>query len=173
MKGDTAMIRRFFALAALAVLALAPISTPAFAQAQIGITGYLNTSGAKSAVRDSTPLPVVSTPFAVPASRWQFAGATGGIVNTTAVALNAAVTTDHNYVTGLQYLNTAAVASEIEIRDGAAVIWRGYVPASMTAPVSVVFNTPLRGTINTAVNVALLTTATATRVSAQGYTSPN
>lgn len=166
------MIRTLLFALALSVFAIAA-PPPAFAQSQVGITGYLNTSGSKAAVRDSTPLPVLSTPFALPASRWQFAGATGGIVNTTAVALNAASVTDRNYVTGFQYFNTAAVASEIEIRDGATVIWRGYVPASMTVPVNIVFSTPLRGTINTAVNVALATTATATRVSAQGYTSAN
>lgn len=164
-------IATMFALA-LAVFALAG-PTPAFAQA-VSLGGYIDPTGHRAAVRESAPLPTLTQPFAVPASRWQYAGATGGIVNTTAVALNAAAGAGiRNYVTSVQYFNSAAVASEIEIRDGSTVIWRGYVPASMTAPVAVQFASPLRGSANTAVNVALATTATATRVSAQGYTSAN
>ncbi len=101
-------------------------------------------------------------------------GATGGIINTTPVAIAAAGGAGvRNYLAAIQYMNSAATASEIEIRDGSTVIWRGYVPASMTVAASFTFPVPLRGTANTALNVALLTTATATRVSAQGYTSPN
>jgi hypothetical protein len=169
------MIHRILALAAIAILALGPpAATPAFAQAQVGITGYIGTNGAKAAVRPSTPLPTYNIPHALPASQWNYAGATGGIVNTTAVALKAASGAGvRNYLTGVQYFNSAAVASEIEIRDGSTVIWRGFVPASMTVPVQINFTVPLRGTANTALNVALATTATATRVSAQGYTSTN
>lgn len=170
------MVRiRVFALAALCLAAVGILSPPAaMAQVQVGLQGYIDSAGHKAAVRESTPLPVLTQPFVVPGSRWQFAGATGGIVNTTAVALNVAAGAGvRNYVTAIQYFNSAATASEIEIRDGSTVIWRGYVPASMTAPAAVTFNTPLRGSANTAMNVALLTTATATRVSAQGYTSAN
>jgi hypothetical protein len=169
------MIRHILAFFALAALAIAPpLATPAFAQSQVGITGYLGSNGAKAAVRPSTPLPTYNQPFAVPASQWTYAGATGGIVNTTPVAVKAAAGAGvRNYLVSVQYFNSAAVASEIEIRDGSTVIWRGFVPASMTVPVSVTFEIPLRGTANTALNVALATTATATRVSAQGFTSTN
>jgi hypothetical protein len=162
----------FFALAATLLTFATP--PPAFAQAAVSLTGYVDASGRKAVARESTPLPTLTQPFVVPASRWNYAGATGGIVNTTAVALNAAGAAGiRNYVAAIQYFNSAAVASEIEIRDGSTVIWRGYVPASMTVPVQITFPVPLRGTAATAVNVALVTTATATRVSAQGYQSAN
>ena len=158
--------------AALAVASFLSVATPA--TAQVAIEGYVDAAGKRAAVRESTPLPTVAQHYAVAASRWNYAGATGGITNTTAVALNAAAGAGlRNYVVGIQYFNSAAVASEIEIRDGSTVIWRGFVPASMTAPVNITFQVPLRGSANTAINVALATTATATRVSAQGYTSAN
>lgn len=157
-----------FAFAASALLAAAP------AAAQVSITGYVADGGSRAAVRSSTPLPTLSQPYALPASRWQYAGATGGITNTTAVALNAAAGAGlRNYVVACQFFNSAAVASEIEIRDNVTVIWRGYVAASMVTPELVIFPLPLRGTANTAMNVAMGTTATATRVSCQGFTSAN
>jgi hypothetical protein len=170
-------MRRSFVLSlALSLVAFVGLAAPppANAQAAVSLQGYVSSTGTKAVVRESTPLPTLTQPFVVPASRWQYAGATGGIVNTTAVALNAAAGAGiRTYVAAIQYFNSAAVASEIEIRDGSTVIWRGFVPASMTVPVQVVFPVPLRGTANTAMNVALGTTATATRVSAQGYVSPN
>lgn len=107
-------------------------------------------------------------------SAFQFAGATGGITGTADVALAAAGGAGvRNYLTAIQFKNTSAVASEIVIKDGATVIWRGQVSASMTVMDGWTFNPPLRGTANTALNVAMLTTATATIVSAQGYTGTN
>jgi hypothetical protein len=102
---------------------------------------------------------------------FQFACATGGIVNTADVAIAAAGAAGiRNYLQSLWFKNTAATASEIVIKDGSTVIWRGQVSASMTSGEFVRFDPPLRGTAATALNVALLTTATATIVSAQGYT---
>lgn len=163
-------MRRLFAFIALAASMI--VAQPAFAQGGISVTGYADSGGRAAAVRATAPLPTLTTPFALPASRWQYAGATGGIVNTTAVALNAAAGAGiRNYVAACQFFNSAAVASEIEIRDGVTVIWRGYVAASMVTPELVSFPLPLRGTANTAINVAMGTTATATRVSCQGFTS--
>lgn len=62
------------------------------------------------------------------------------------------------------------MASEIVVKDGSTVIWRGDAPALMTSPAGVLFAVPLEGTANTALNVAMITTATTTRVSAQGFT---
>lgn len=102
---------------------------------------------------------------------FQFAGATGGIINTSDVAINAAAGAGiRNYLNSIWFKNTSATASEIVVKDGATVIWRGHVGASMTFGEMITFCPPLRGTANTALNVALLTTATATIVSAQGYT---
>lgn len=102
---------------------------------------------------------------------WGYAGATGGITNTTDVAVRAAAGAGvRNYITGIQFKNTSATASEIVIKDGATIVWRGHVSASMTVSDGFTFNPPLRGTANTAVNVALITTGTATLVDVQGYT---
>jgi hypothetical protein len=130
-------------------------------------------------VAGATPLPVTIGGAGYPASTaaitptaWSFAGVTGGIVNTTDVVLKAAGAAGvKNYLTGIQFANSAAVASEIVVKDGAStVLWRGYVPASTAATVAVSFDPPLVGTAATALNVAMITTATATRVSAQGFT---
>lgn len=111
-----------------------------------------------------------ASPHAIAASRWNYAGVTGGLTDTSDTAVMAAGGASvRNYMTAIQYCNTSAVASEIVVKDGSTVIWRGMAPASMTSPVSVPFDVPLRGTANTALNVAMITTATATRVSAQGY----
>lgn len=102
---------------------------------------------------------------------YQFAGATGGIINTADVAIAAAAGAGiRNYLNSIWFKNTSATVSELVIKDGATIIWRGHVGASMTFGELVTFCPPLRGTANTALNVALLTTATATIVSAQGYT---
>jgi hypothetical protein len=114
---------------------------------------------------------LVAQPHALTGSRWGYAGVTGGITDTSDVVLAAAGGASvRNYVVALQYHNTSAVASEIVVKDGSTVIWRGYAPATMTRPVDIVFPVPLKGTANTAMNVAMITTATATIVSAQGFT---
>lgn len=123
----------------------------------------------------------MSTP-SVPASPWTYASATGGITNTTAVQLVAGVSVampngaanakQRNFLSALQYHNSAATASEITVLDGSTVIWRGYAPASMTYPALVEFPVALQSSPGNALNVQMGTTATATRVSAQGFTQP-
>jgi hypothetical protein len=116
--------------------------------------------------------PVIVDPHAASASRWHYAGVTGGITDTSDVALAAAAGAGiRNYLTAIQFKNISATASEIVVKDGSTVIWRGHAGASMTAMERIVFPVPLKGTANTALNVALLTTATATIVSAQGFTA--
>jgi hypothetical protein len=109
----------------------------------------------------------------IPENEWQYAAASGGITNTTDVALVAAQGAGiKNYLTGLSVANANATASEIVIKDGAStVIWRMYLAAN--APIqSIRFSTPLQSTANTALNVACITTGTQTYISAQGYKAP-
>lgn len=115
---------------------------------------------------------VAGGPNSAPASTyWAYASGTGGLTTTTdAVAATAPGATLRNYVTGIQFANSAAVASEIVIKDGSTVIWRGYVPATTANMNSMTFTPPLKASLNAAINIAMITTATATRVSAQGYT---
>lgn len=102
---------------------------------------------------------------------WAYAGVTGGITDTSDVVIKAAAGGSvRNYLKSLQFKNNAAVASEIVVKDGSTVIWRGHVSASMISTTTIIFDPPLRGTANTAMNVAMITTATATIISGQGFT---
>ena len=110
----------------------------------------------------------VTKPYAVPETDWQYATPIASpIANTTAVALKAANATYRNYVTGFTAYNNSATASIITIQDGSTVIYTDYLAAN--GSIRVTFPTPLRGTVNAAMNVVLNTTATSTFVSAQGY----
>lgn len=116
----------------------------------------------------------ITKPYSIPEGDWQFACATGGIVNTTDVVAKAAGAAGiRNYVTGIQLRNANTVATEFVIKDGSTVIWRGYVSATATeAPISVTFATPLRGTAATAINIACITTAAQVYASLQGFQAP-
>lgn len=110
--------------------------------------------------------------YAIPEADWQFACAAPIVATTDMVAKTAGAAGIRNYVTGFSYHNTNATATEIVLKDGATVVWRGYAPASMTAPAFIQFATPLRGTAATAVNVAAITTAANVYVNVQGYQAP-
>lgn len=115
----------------------------------------------------------VSKLYSIPEADWQFASAAAGIVNTTDVVARAAGAAGiRNYVTGLQLRNTNAVATEFVIKDGATVVWRSQLPASMTGSIDVQFHTPLRGTAATAINVQCVTTGAAVYANLQGYQAP-
>lgn len=107
-----------------------------------------------------------------PASPWSYAGITGGIVDTNPVTMAAAQTGVRNFLSNLQYANKSATASEIVIQDNATVIWRGYAPASASTVQTFTFDPPLFTSVNSPLKVALVTTATATIVSAQGFIDP-
>lgn len=124
-------------------------------------------SYAVSATNDVTDLAstmngyMVIKPYSIPENEWQYAAVAGGIlVNTDVVAKAAAGATLRNYISGFQLQNAGATATEFVIKDGATVIWRGFLPANMTAPVDFTFVTPLRGTLNTAVNIQAVTAST-------------
>ena len=76
------------------------------------------------------------------------------------------------YVTAIQVINTNAVATEFVIKDGATVIWRIWLPASMTTPWDIDFPTPLRSSANAALNAAAITSGASIYLDAQGYTAP-
>jgi hypothetical protein len=112
-------------------------------------------------------------PYGLPETDWQFAGASGGIVNTTDVVIRAAGAAGvRNYLTGISITNASAtIATEVVVKDGATIIWRGFVGAQtlLNSVIGVTFPTPLRGTAATAMNVACITTGAAVYVNAQGY----
>jgi len=109
----------------------------------------------------------------IPENEWQYAAASGGIVDKTDNVLVAAAGANiKNYLTGLSVANANATASEIVIKDGAStVIWRMYLAAN--APIqSIKFATPLQSSTNTSLTVACITTGTQTYINAQGYKAP-
>lgn len=103
----------------------------------------------------------------VPELTWQYGSITPITTNIT-TALKALSATLRNYVTGISISNASAVATVVSIQDGTTVIWAINVPANQ-APFSIKFDTPLRGTINTAMNFVTATTGASIIVAAQGY----
>ena len=96
------------------------------------------------------------------------------ITTTTLVTLAPVVTTYRNYLTALQAINTAAVATELVIQDNAGtpvVLFRTFLPATMLTPASFVFPTPLRSSAGTAsrIDARCVTTGAAVHLSAQGF----
>jgi hypothetical protein len=109
------------------------------------------------------------------ANGWSYAAASGGIENTSDVAIKAAAGVGrYNYLTSIQLMNADdTVGTEVVVKDGSTVIYRTYLPAMAAStapvPVQVHFNPPLVGSNNTALNVAAITTSAKIYVNAQGY----
>ncbi len=116
----------------------------------------------------------------IPENEWQYAAASGGIVNTTtAVTLVAAQAAGiRNYLTNLQLSSDAlGAATEIAIRDGAGgtVLWRGKIGTAGIAGVSTIqFSDPLKSTAATLLEVVTLSASVTggVYVNAQGYIAP-
>jgi len=129
---------------------------------------------AGDAVRDTMTTSGAKTvkPYSVPEADWSYVGA-AAVANTTDVVLAVAAGASlRRYITAMQVKGTNAVATEIVLKDGATVIWRGHVSASMENGDSIEFPSPLKTTANAALNFACITTAAAVYVNAQGYTAP-
>ena len=85
---------------------------------------------------------------------------------TDAALLAAAGATLRNYVTDITAENNSDAAVRVIVRDGTTNLWSATLPARTT--VSRSFNTPLRGTVNTAIN-GQLSVAGSVPVSIGGY----
>lgn len=112
---------------------------------------------------------LVTSPHAPPVNQRQ--GITAAMTGTgdTAV-LAAAGASIRNYVTGIHVVNThATVGTEVQIKDGTTVIDRFYVPALSERTRE--YPVPLKGTANTAINAANVTTGSNTYVQAVGFVS--
>jgi hypothetical protein len=115
---------------------------------------------------------LITRPYQIPELEWSYAAASGGITNTTDVALAAAAGTGlRRYITSMQLKNINATATEVVLKDGSTVIWRGHVSASMGATEEIIFKSPLKTTANAALNFACITTGAQVYVNAQGYTA--
>jgi len=102
---------------------------------------------------------------------WSYAAGSGGITNTSDVVLKAAAGIGRsNYLVSLQVVNShASVATEVVVKDGSTVIWRAEFAALGLVPTNIVFERPLIGSQNTALNAACVTTGSKTYINAQGY----
>jgi hypothetical protein len=113
---------------------------------------------------------VSTTPYGAGAA-WKFNSVAGGITDAANVTLALAPGAGkRNYITGIQFCNTSAVASEITVLDGAStVIWRGVAPASMTQTTVVPIVPAIFASVNGTMQLKMVTAGTATVVAAQGY----
>ena len=112
---------------------------------------------------------------------WSYAAASGGITGTADTTLHAAPSSSleagkRNYLESIQIINTdATVGTEVVVKDGSTILWRGFAPASLAAVtqpsvVPMTFQPPIRQpTPNAALLVACITTSSQTYVNAQGY----
>jgi len=102
-------------------------------------------------------------------ANWQ---ATGILTNGTSTAVKTAGSSSTvNYATGLEYQITAvgAVGTTFGIFDGSTVLWQSLGTTTMPAPMSYIFQTPLKGSAATAMNVKLGATATTLVYNIRGY----
>lgn len=103
-----------------------------------------------------------------------FQSCSAAATTTADTAIKTAVAANRMYITSISCSNTSAVASSLQIKDGATVIYVGAVgtQAATGGGFNVSLPTPLRGSVNTALNFNMVTTATSTTCCAAGYISP-
>lgn len=112
-------------------------------------------------------------PYTIPELEWSYAAAAGGYTGTADLALSAAAGAGlRRYIKSLQIQNTAATATEVVLKDGATIIWRGYLAASASALLDIDFSCPLKTSANAALNFAAITAGSTIYINAQGYTAP-
>ena len=133
---------------------------------------------------DGTASPFTSFTSLIPlgykgiVSEWQFACAAPvtTTANLTLKAADASGFSYFNYITGFQIINASVtIPTEIVIKSGSTVIWRGYVGvgAVLNSAVGTSFLTPLKALlVNDALTFACISTASSVYVNAQGYTAP-
>ena len=119
---------------------------------------------------------LVTKDFAPAELDWQYRAAADAtpITSTALVTLAPVVTTYRNYLTALQAINVAAVATELVIQDNSGtpvVLFRTFLPAAMLTPASFVFSTPLRASAGTSsrIDARCVTTGASVHLSAQGF----
>jgi hypothetical protein len=110
----------------------------------------------------------ITTPYTNPEN--YISGATAAITNTSDTAVIAAAGSGVRlYITQVLVTNShATVGTVVEIKDGTTVLYRGYA-APAGGGFSVNFPVALRGSTNTALNAANITTGSNVYVSASGY----
>lgn len=117
----------------------------------------------------STVGALITSPFSIPEN--YIDGVTAAITGTADTAvITAGGTGTRNYITGGIVANSSATATLVEIKDGTTVKARVFAPANDTITFS--FPSPLKGTGNTAINVANTTAGSNIFVTLTGYRAP-
>lgn len=112
----------------------------------------------------------VTYPYALPGSTWSYASP-AAVTDTNDDEAKAAVASTRHYISGVQVFNGHdTTATEVVIKDGSTVMWRGWAEQT-GGGCSARFDPPLRGTANTAVNVANITNSSSTYFNLQGFSS--
>lgn len=107
---------------------------------------------------DNTPVDVGST--------WQYTTSTTAGSD---LAAQAAVAGKRHYVTDATFSNSSVTAMVAFIKDGSSGKYQVLVPGGAT--VTKTFATPIRGSVNTAINVGLSAAVTTFYASLSGYTA--
>lgn len=110
----------------------------------------------------------VVVPYAIPASTWAYASP-AAVTDTSDDVAKANAAGLRNYITGIQVFNSHDTqGTAVVIKDGSTVIWQGWAEQA-GGGCSAKFDPPLRGTVNTAVNVANVSSGAATFFNLQGF----
>lgn len=131
-------------------------------------TGSPSRFGAVQALLSQNPLHPPRNPLLGPDDIWTYAAVAGGIVNSTAVVIKAALNTSHrNVLTRLQLSNGGGTGTEVILTDSGGTLWRDYLAAGASKTVD--FNPPLRAAANSALSITLsAATGAAVYANAQG-----
>lgn len=120
-------------------------------------------------ITTTTGKPVVY-PYALPGASWSYASPSA-VTDTADDEAKAAVASTRHYITGVQVFNGHdTTGTEVVIKDGSTVLWRGWAEQT-GGGAAARFDPPLRGTANTAVNVANITNSSSTYFNLQGFSS--
>jgi hypothetical protein len=110
--------------------------------------------------------------YAIPEAEFNFAVASPITTAVSTLVKAAGAAGIRNYVVNMQMQNVGATATEVQILDGATVIWRGFLPANMMAIADINMLNPLRGTAATALNFNVVTAGANVYFNCQGYQAP-
>lgn len=105
-------------------------------------------------------------PHAIPTRWWNYAAASGGLVNTTPVTMRAANASFSNHLTSFTARNThTSVDTELIVKTGSSVAWREKLKAG-SAPAK--FDGLIRSAVNEAITAECGTTGAEVYINAQG-----
>lgn len=105
-------------------------------------------------------------------SFWRYTAPAGGVTDTANYQLVAS-TLYSRILTSMEIQNVSTTATELEIRRGATVLARYYLPASMPAPVPIIFDPPLSSNGGENLNYQCTVTGSKTYVNARGSVAPS